>query len=283
MPKIICGGKEVELVQNVIVPPTNCPACGGPIEKRKTQKGEGAIHLCVNDECPARGVRKIRKWIETQEIKNLGDSRQQELYDAGIVTKPGDLYRMTDKAVAALFGDGMVKHIMPEIDKTRKLPLYKFMAGLGIPFLGRSNAKRLIGLGVDTLDKFLNLEPNELPGFKKNIKELVDGIQKCIPVIEDLLKADVKIIEPQPEPKEETMNDSPVAGKSYCFTGVRLHGEHKDKFIALGGIEKSGVSKDLDFLVAKDPNGTTGKLKKARDYGVQIISLGALMEALETS
>jgi DNA polymerase-3 subunit epsilon len=35
-----------------------------------------------------------------------------------------------------------------------------------------------------------------------------------------------------------------------------------------GLIVKKGVAKDLDFLVAADPDSMSGKAKKAREYGI---------------
>ena len=39
-----------------------------------------------------------------------------------------------------------------------------------------------------------------------------------------------------------------------------------------GGAVKSGVSKNLNILVCKDPNSTSGKAVKARKLGVEIIT-----------
>jgi NAD-dependent DNA ligase len=47
-----------------------------------------------------------------------------------------------------------------------------------------------------------------------------------------------------------------------------------------GGIIKSGVSKDLDILVQKDPTSVSNKTKKAESYGVKIIGIECLKECL---
>jgi NAD-dependent DNA ligase len=43
-------------------------------------------------------------------------------------------------------------------------------------------------------------------------------------------------------------------------------------FEAAGGTVKSSVGKGLTYLVAKDPNGASGKLDKARGLGVIVLS-----------
>ena len=62
-----------------------------------------------------------------------------------------------------------------------------------------------------------------------------------------------------------------LSDKSFCFSGFRdpqLEIQIKDK----GGRIASGVSKKLNYLVVKNKNGTTSKLTKARNYGVNIIN-----------
>jgi DNA ligase (NAD+) len=39
-----------------------------------------------------------------------------------------------------------------------------------------------------------------------------------------------------------------------------------------GGELKSGVSKELDFLIIRDPKSTSNKAEKARKYGTKLIS-----------
>ena len=66
---------------------------------------------------------------------------------------------------------------------------------------------------------------------------------------------------------------------SFCFTGVRLK-ELKSQFEAKGWVEKSSVGSGLDYLVAKDPNANSTKLRKARDKGIKVISMDEFKEML---
>jgi len=62
------------------------------------------------------------------------------------------------------------------------------------------------------------------------------------------------------------------AGQKICFSGIR----DKDlaaKIEAEGGTIQSGVSGKTTLLVTKDPNSTTGKPKKARELGIEIIDI----------
>ncbi len=78
-------------------------------------------------------------------------------------------------------------------------------------------------------------------------------------------------------------------GKSVCFTGTlssmaygRLLTREEAQSIALehGLIIKSGVTKDLDFLVAADPDSMSGKAKKARQYNIKIMAEQAFWNML---
>lgn len=72
-----------------------------------------------------------------------------------------------------------------------------------------------------------------------------------------------------------------LAGKRVCFTGElqsTLAGQPITRELAevlaqrAGLVPVSGVTKSLDILVVADPNTQSGKAKKARDYGVRILS-----------
>lgn len=275
MPTIMCNGKVVELVHNVFPRPTACPVCDAPTEI------DGAVTKCTSNDCPAKSIGKINNWIKKTGIKHFGESRQNELYEYGLIKNPADIYTITQEEMGAIIGGGNATNVMAEINKYRTLPLHTFMGSLGIKFLGRSNAKKLIEAGIDSLDRFRTFDPEvekeRIEGFGDNLKEIAQGVKDCKETIDGLLAAGVVIAEPTQTPKNQGQNKNESA--SFCFTGVRL-GNLKEAFEAKGWVEKSGVSKNLDYLVAKDPSSTSGKAQKARDLGVKVISLAEFEEML---
>jgi DNA ligase (NAD+) len=69
--------------------------------------------------------------------------------------------------------------------------------------------------------------------------------------------------------------ESPISGKSFCFTGslsTMKRSEAEERVRALGGSAKSGVTKDLDYLVTNDPESGSAKNRKARELGVALIT-----------
>lgn len=80
-----------------------------------------------------------------------------------------------------------------------------------------------------------------------------------------------------------------LAGKSVCFTGelaATIGGEpvSRERAEALareaGLVVAKGVTKSLDFLVLADPRSMSGKAKKAREYGTQLLAEPVFWSAL---
>ena len=66
--------------------------------------------------------------------------------------------------------------------------------------------------------------------------------------------------------------DEFIKGKKICFTGFR-NKELEEYVVSNGGIISSGVSGNTSLLVAKDVNESSSKINKAREKGVQMLSL----------
>lgn len=70
----------------------------------------------------------------------------------------------------------------------------------------------------------------------------------------------------------------PLVGKSVCFTGAqpRKRSDLEAMVAANGGTVTDGVTKGLTYLVMADPESTSSKAKKAREYGTECIDLARL-------
>lgn len=72
--------------------------------------------------------------------------------------------------------------------------------------------------------------------------------------------------------KEQVLKDV-----AFLFTGVRS--KEAEKFIVeRGGVIKSSMSKNVDFLICKDTSATSSKMKEARELGIEIVSLDEFMK-----
>ena len=75
------------------------------------------------------------------------------------------------------------------------------------------------------------------------------------------------------EEEEVFIEDNPIKGKTFLATGKLekyTRDEIKDIIVAKGGKYLSGVSKNLNYLIAGEKSGS--KLKKANDLGVIVLN-----------
>ena len=98
--------------------------------------------------------------------------------------------------------------------------------------------------------------------------------------IDNWLVADVKI---------DDLPEDDLSGQTVCFTGTSrcslqgkpLDGQQKAQLATNAGLSPvKSVTKKLNILVVADPDTQSGKAKKARNYGVRIISERAFWQKL---
>ena len=80
--------------------------------------------------------------------------------------------------------------------------------------------------------------------------------------------------------KYEAPKQGGLSGQTFVFTGFRSK-ELEKQIAEQGGKMGSSVSKNTSYLVADDPSSTSGKAAKARENGVNIISVDQLKELLQ--
>jgi len=284
--------------------PKTCPVCGSPTTRTLRDK-EGVVTYCTNADCGGAAVRKIKHYIGDSDkgagIMGVGDSVLEALTSSGLVTTPGDLYRLKAEQLVDLqigtsksgtpirLGNTRTNNLLAEIEKSKQLPLTKFLGALGVSLLGRRKVEIIAKeQGLTTLEDWLDEEKlATIPGDVTR-KTIIEGLQKVRPVIDDLISVGVVVspvvlVEVMETTTVATADDGvigpkQIAGSTFCFTGTR---DYLDEVIAKGGIIKSGVSKGLDYLVQKDATSSSNKTMKAESYGTKIISIDCLREVLD--
>lgn len=271
----------VQVVQKgssgVFAPPTNCLACDHQLD------WSGRSLICPNPECEGKEFQLLRNWVKKTDIKHLGDVLLKELYESGAVKSITDLYGLSEsisevKVGTGKLGKSMAKKILAEIDRTRSLDISTFIGSLGIKFLGRSMAEKI---GYETVEQYLGWTVEDLSNKPEmgRRKALLMGqsISSKAELIRELSQI-IKItgLKTVAAPSESTA----ATGKVFVFTGVRMSPHQKDRFAEIGAVEKSSVSKGVDFLVQKDPSSNSSKSEKAKGLGIRIISLEEFSEML---
>lgn len=248
--------------------PKKCPSCDRDLKK------QGMYVVCTNARgCPAQQSGAIKRWVKKLDIKEWGDSLIEALCETGMVKSIADLYSLDVDELAKLelsekrLGKSSATKAMKNLRAKMDIRIADFVGSLGIDLCGQSVCQFIVDAGFDTLDKMEDATVAELEGIPKmgstKAQAFVKGFRQRKKLIDDLLDAGITV-------------KGPVIGKltgtSFCFTGVRdkdLEGKIKDA----GGTVKTSVGKGLDYLVAKDPNSTTGKPQKARKLGIKIITV----------
>ena len=251
-------------------PPTNCPSCDSVLTR------EGEYIVCRSQDCPAQFIGGVGRWIGDMGVLHFGTALVQALIDNGLVTGIPSLYRLNVEDVAnATFADGsrvgtaIATRALGNLRNAMSVELDAFIGGLGLPLFGSSMTRMMIEAGYDTLEKLRGASLAQIeavPGVGSvKAQTLFNGLREKSALIDEILAEGVKIN----PPKVKSVGF--LTGKSMCMTGFRdakLQGD----FEAAGGEIKSGVSKGLTYLVAKDANSGSSKLQKARELGVIVLS-----------
>ena len=250
------------------VMPSVCPVCGSELEL-----DDGNTSLwCMNTACPEKLERRILHWLDRLEVLGLGGSTVHALCEAGYVETLPDIYFISqDQAAAATGGKRAGEKIIEAILGKNEIPLWRFLAGLGIHGLGRSTSKD-VAKNFKKLEVVRGLRADEfikMDGIGDTVgNSIADGLIALKDEIDRLV--DILDIE---EVQDAT---GPLAGKSFCMTGALPSGKKRNQVSAeiesAGGEVKSGVSKGLDYLIIADPSSTSSKAEKARKMGTELIS-----------
>ncbi len=252
--------------------PTTCPVCGGHVVRLP---GEAA-HRCQNLSCPAQLKQQIGHFASrtAMDIEGLGDKLIDQLVDKGLVADVADLYALSKEQWIQLerMGEKSAQNILEALEKSKRIPLPRFIYSLGIRFVGEHTAE-LLAKHFRTIDNLKNASYEELltiyeigPQSAQSIVQFFNE-PKNLATIERLLQAGVTI-----QPLEEQVGDR-LAGKVFVFTGEleSFSRSEAEKLVAsLGGRATSSVSKKTDFVVVGKAPGS--KADRARELGIKLLT-----------
>jgi DNA ligase (NAD+) len=252
--------------------PIACPECGGPV--RKDEKG---VYLrCINPDCPAQLLERLKYFVGRgqMDIDYLGPALLEQLIKKGLVRTIADLYKLTFAQVAQLerMGDKSAANVIGAIEDSKRRPLWRLIAGLGIRHVGGQLAEVLANQ-FGTLDALMQTDVETLESTHQIGEEIAKSVyeyfhdDKNLRIIRALLDAGV-----EPGTVQRTQGEQLLAGKTVVVTGSLKHFDRDqiERTIKdLGGKAASSVSKKTSFVLAGEKAGS--KLDKARELGVTVI------------
>ena len=262
--------------------PTTCGSCGTPLELRNDNGRE--MLYCVNPHCPAIRLDQITYFVsrDAMNILGLSQERLKLLIDRGFVRDFADLYHLDAHREELMemerLGQDSVDNLLSAIDASRNCRMSNVLTAIGIPTIGKNNAKILAaqcaGEG-NPLERFLELAKDNYDW------SVLDGFGD---VMSSAINQYVADNEARIRPLLDVLNIAPeqpraaggLEGKAFCITGKLLHYPNRDALVAdiekNGGKVVSGVSAKTNYLITNDKDSGSSKNQKAAKFGTKIIS-----------
>jgi len=260
--------------------PDHCPVCDSPVER------EGPMAYCTGGlACPQQLRRAVTHYASRSalDIEGLGESRVDQLVDAGLVESIPDLYDLTAADLAELegWGERSARNLLDELEPSKEPALADFLVALGIPEVGPTLAAAL-AREFGTLDavteadrEALEAVPDVGPTVAAEIGEFFRS-ERNRRVVEQLRERGV-----EPQETDVETGDA-LAGHTFVFTGTleRFTREEAQSLVEREGASAtSSVSGNTDYLVAGENPGQT-KLSDADDEDVETLDEAAFLSLL---
>ncbi|RZA24414.1 MAG: DNA ligase (NAD(+)) LigA [Proteobacteria bacterium] len=284
--EIIRSGEVIPKFLHVVTPvegefdwPVKCPSCKSKLEF------DGVRLKCLNsDECPAQRSGFILNWMRAVEIEDISEKRLEQMLSMGLIEAVHELYtlRVEDFLKLPSTKDKMAEKLYKNIQATKKVPLAKFLNGLGIEGAGLRTWEKIIEHfhGLESIQKITAEELVEVEGFaEKSAEQIVSGLKDRKDAIKQLLKVGVT---PVVQKAKFAPGEGPLAGKQFVITGaLSMPRETIEKMIReAGGKAGSAVSKNTSVLVTNEGDSSSSKMKKAKELGIPIWTEEALLTIL---
>lgn len=262
--------------------PSVCPCCGGSLQVHKTSGGTRQL-FCENPNCAAKLVRKFVHFCDKtrMDIEGLSEKTLAKFIGMGWIRNFGDLYTLEERREEIIqtegFGEKSFARLQASIEKSRRCTLNQFIAGMGIPMVGRSAGRsisRHFGGDWNAFEQAVKdgFDFTILPDFGEIMHNNIyqwyadeEAAKLWRPLLEHIIF----------EKENTTMstNHTIFAGKTIVATG-KLQNYTRDeiqmKIVSLGAKAASSVSKKTDYLIVGEKAGS--KLAKAEQLGVRILT-----------
>jgi len=260
--------------------PEKCPNCGSPVAKDP----EGVYIRCRNANCGGQLKERLKYFAgrNQMDIDKLGISLIEQLVDKELVKNFADLYKLTVDDLVNLERMGLksASNVIASISKSRNRSLCRFIAALGIRFIGGQSAK-ILEENFRSLDDLMAAPIWKLESIEQVGPRMAESLYEYfrdprnLAVIDQLKAAGVR------GEKEELEKTEQLAGKTVVVTGT-LSGfsreEARQAIRRAGGKSASSVSAKTDYLVSGEKAGS--KLAKAKKLGVEVIDEEGFLKLL---
>jgi len=269
----IIGVEKCNLVADMI---DKCPACGSELE------WEGVDLKCTNEDCWRKSYKEVEHFIRSMGAENITEKTLMKLGIDHIER----LYEIDEWGISTIEGFGVkrAQQIVDEIQGTLFSTPEILLRSFGMKNIGKTASreitKHLYRITDDdnkVMEYVFSLPYEELIKIEGigdiTARTFVNEIGKYKDRYKFLKRSGLVFMNENTKGKFDGIN--------FTLTGKGWLGRKEIQTLIEreGGSVKS-IGKTIDYLVTNDVESTTGKAKKAREYGVQIILYEDLKEML---
>ena len=298
--------------------PSKCPCCGGTVGIHESESGTMNL-ICTNPDCNMKLAKKIAHFADRNcmNIMGLSLKKIEFLLQNNYIKSIADLYKLkrTDGYVLNLdnsrnleseegWDKKSVTKLLDAIEKSKDCDFVTFMDAIGVPNIGKGQAKLLKNHMLEIMPEFKSdlvrmSEDGDLIGFLYLLRERfydfskINGFGEVLSNslnkwIDDMLIAPLMVEDSDPsvldvlehlrfhDEIKSKEKESLITGKTFVVTGEVNHFKNRTelqvKIEELGGKVTGSVSKKTDYLINNDISSTSGKNKKAKELNIPIIS-----------
>lgn len=274
--------------------PIHCPSCNAVL----TKLNEDEVDIyCLNEECNEKKLQQLIYFASkpVANIEGLNEKTIQKFFEAGLIKELPDFYRLKDHYNEIITNDvfriknKLLDKIILNIEKTKNLPWYVILTGLGIKFVGKETAK-LLAKNYSGFKDLMNSNVDNLSAINGIGSAVANSVinwfkdEKHLALLQSLKEAGLKM--EQEEKLEKTANKdttSPYFEKTFVITGSfenmareEIAGLLETKYNAK---VTSAISKSTDYLLVGANPGS--KFDKALKLNIKTISLNDVLNEQE--
>lgn len=226
--------------------------------------------------------KQIVDFFASIDAPNLKEGSVRKLLDSGM-NDIEDIINAEEIDFIVAMGKNGTKAFEGLRERLNNIYVHDFIGST--PFFGRGVGKRKFKKLFESVDhdQLLNAVDAGQLTHLVSVIESVEGFDNktALKIVGglDLYKTFLELVEDNITFVVPKITGVTMEGQNVVFTGFR------DKALAAeveanGGKVASGVSKKVTMLVAANPNSNSGKVKKARDYGIEVVGLDDFKQLL---
>lgn len=277
--------------------PITCPCCQNKAASIINPENHIEITVCPSPDCPAKHVGKFTHFCERDcmNITGLSKATIEKFVTNGWIKEFADIYHIDDHRKEIIntegFGEKSYENMIQAINNSRHTTFVAFIHAIGIPNIGKGQAKLFAkeynydimqflqdvheckdftyinGIGTVLNNNLIEWGKQYLAYMSK--PKLSDNNMEIHNLLNELTFDTPKI-------PVNTTSNQPLSNLTFVITGDVHHfknrNELKDKIEQNGGKVSGSVSSKTNYLINNDVTSISGKNKKAKELGIKIIS-----------